>query len=959
MEFNGKTIEEKSLGGSETAAYYMARELARRGNKVTVFTNTKEEGKWDGVQYLNLGEISKEAPLGNRFQYYACCTPHDVCIIQRSAYAFTKNIKSKINLLWLHDLAMKDQEAAFMSQMVNVDGVLTVSQYHKEQILTQWGMSPEIIFPITNGIDLDAFLERSTVNATGEVHLLYTSRPERGLENLVRKNGILDIIKDKDPNNTYTLHTAFYDNVAPHMQDYYQYLEGLCSGRGVLHHGALSKSDLYKLMSECHMMVYPTEFLEVSCITAMECMGAGLPFVSSACGALPETCKASRGSYLVPLSNGLVDLGAVSDRIMYSLNGSTKLVSASTYQKESAKEYSWFNACERLMRVVNNIKDAKRSTASMIKEMYSNSDIIALRRFLDKSGGVDRQDAHVILRKYPFLSTCGGPGPISPKEHYLTHHTTSDLQREDLRGGTRYGFTAQLIKEALKDESYGVYNNVLDFGCSHGHYTVNLARDFPNLNFTGVDFMSRLVEFAGEWSDTEGLDNTQFFTSEEFFANKTDRLFDVIMLQEILEHVEKPWELVNALLPYLKIGGRLIVSTPYGPWEHLEFNGIFKNYREHIWHFERDDLREMFYSFEKKKLFFLYVTDSPQGKVLGNYMSSIQLTDSSARAQPVDLDRKLAALIPSTETVSACILLGPSETSLLRMLESIDSISDEYIFAVDPKITGNNRKIAQDFCEDRGKPAIFFDYEGPLQNGFDVARNRTVELAGCDWILWVDADEKIVGSDKLVPYIRNNMFNAYGIDQKHLSHEPLEVLAIDKPTRLFRSDRGIKFLGVIHEHPEMGENKGIDFVSLISEAFILHDAYENEVIRKKRFYRNFPLMARDREKYPNRTLGKFLWIRDTSHLIGYRKEAGKDSEFLKPDMLKCMGYFDELIDTNFRYAIDCLKFYNLIVYTLGGGLHFKVTVRGAIIEALFYTPEHRDKFVLRLAKEGSEYVSAP
>ena len=40
MSFNGATLAQgKSLGGSESAGYYLARELARRGAQVTVFSH--------------------------------------------------------------------------------------------------------------------------------------------------------------------------------------------------------------------------------------------------------------------------------------------------------------------------------------------------------------------------------------------------------------------------------------------------------------------------------------------------------------------------------------------------------------------------------------------------------------------------------------------------------------------------------------------------------------------------------------------------------------------------------------------------------------------------------------------------------------------------------------------------------------------------------------------------------
>jgi hypothetical protein len=64
MPFDGETIPGgKSLGGSESASYYMAKELAKLGHEVIVFTNSQKTGNWDGVVYEWMGQVS-EQPLG-------------------------------------------------------------------------------------------------------------------------------------------------------------------------------------------------------------------------------------------------------------------------------------------------------------------------------------------------------------------------------------------------------------------------------------------------------------------------------------------------------------------------------------------------------------------------------------------------------------------------------------------------------------------------------------------------------------------------------------------------------------------------------------------------------------------------------------------------------------------------------------------------------------------------------
>ena len=81
MPFTGETVAEQSLGGSESAAYYMAKELAALGNKVTVFTTHPDGGNFDGVTYAWCGDVTEATPLGHMFDSYATQTPNDVLII--------------------------------------------------------------------------------------------------------------------------------------------------------------------------------------------------------------------------------------------------------------------------------------------------------------------------------------------------------------------------------------------------------------------------------------------------------------------------------------------------------------------------------------------------------------------------------------------------------------------------------------------------------------------------------------------------------------------------------------------------------------------------------------------------------------------------------------------------------------------------------------------------------------
>lgn len=134
MPFNGETIAKQSLGGSESAAYYLGRELAARGHRVTMFTTCEQGGTWDGVNYVPAGPINQHTPLGQHFEFYARNTPHDVLIMQRHPSAFDRVFASKVNIWQTHDLALHRTSGPIGAMMWNVDAVTCVSEWHKAQL---------------------------------------------------------------------------------------------------------------------------------------------------------------------------------------------------------------------------------------------------------------------------------------------------------------------------------------------------------------------------------------------------------------------------------------------------------------------------------------------------------------------------------------------------------------------------------------------------------------------------------------------------------------------------------------------------------------------------------------------------------------------------------------------------------------------------------------------------------
>jgi glycosyltransferase involved in cell wall biosynthesis/2-polyprenyl-3-methyl-5-hydroxy-6-metoxy-1,4-benzoquinol methylase len=982
MPFNGETLVTKSLGGSETAAYYMARELARAGHKVTLFTNTREGGEWDGVKYLPAGEITEQEPLGQSFHFYAMNTPHDVLIIQRHPLAFRCNWACKVGLWWLHDLALGRMRDHTLAQLWNMDGILSVSNWHKNQITETWGINPEAVYPIQNGVDLSLYArglsDQPPSLPLDKFKMLYAARPERGLINLLKEGGIMERLAEVLP--SAHLYTCTYDNAVPQFAPLYSYLAVRAKVLpNVTQLAPMPKQQLAETERQCDLYVYPTEFEDTSCIMMMECAAAGLPVLASDIAALPETTKGG-GAYLLPVKDGAVDIEEWVNEIVAYAGKELAPEEKRAAQLAIAPRFDWSVAAGMLLEHVATIfKKKQSSTGAVLRDLIQSSDIYAADRLLkEKTESTDPYRDPIVGQAATELADCYAFARNNTfAEHYAAYYEYEknrgvNYGPETLDGNLRYEHVASLVR-GLPAGSV-----VLDYGCAHGHYTVNLAKRFPHLQFVGIDIAESNIAKARQWTANEGLANVHFHEGAvadgkinspaglALWADEPKLKFDAIIAAEILEHVTDPGALARTLADYLSPSGLLIITTPFGPWEAQGYREHYP-WRAHLHHLERADLHELFGKWPDFHIVVAPSGHATDGSPLGSYISTMR-NPGDLPVGKIDYARKLALAAPRRQTVSACMIVRNVEQTLLRTLESLRDVVDEIVVAIDHTTTDRTKQIVEQFKEEQKLwPVVhILEIPSPLDIGFAAARNLSIADACGDWVLWIDGDEILVHADRLGRYLRNNAFDGYAMKQHHFAIEPLGVQKTDLPCRLFRNRRGVRFFGTVHEHPEKEMNKGVGYALLIPDIDIAHSGYTTEVIRQARFQRNLPLLVRDREENPDRILGKFLWIRDLSQMCMWEaKHIGKVS----PNMISRARTGVELYETLLNdesvpvnMLQESTEFYSALVsildqgamevaYSIGtsklnGGTHPE-----APRTARFIKPEHAEKLLARVYKD--------
>lgn len=354
------------------------------------------------------------------------------------------------------------------------------------------------------------------------------------------------------------------------------------------------------------------------------------------------------------------------------------------------------------------------------------------------------------------------------------------------------------------------------------------------------------------------------------------------------------------------------------------------------------------------------------------------VTVATFKAAPYQLvngratDRLMHLTVPR-DTLSACFIVRNVADTFTQTLQSIQKIVDEVV-VVDTGVTDSTPDRVEDWRKATGIPVQWVTGTSPRycwdclsehpigamgyghrMAGFETPRNESIALAKGDHILWMDADEEMLNPEAIHKYLRNNCYAGYGIPQHHHSVHPPEASKVDYPVRLFRrvpdatqpaglfpfgshawptmhSGLTARFTGIVHEHPGHGPlyTEGLGPVIILSDMWISHRGYMTEDIRRRRFVRNWPLMVSDRQKYPARRLGRFLWIRDLSHQARYLVESA--GNVLTHDAAQLATEACELFTREFAgsadaYCADALQFATACMQMLNRGIEFVVDVK--------------------------------
>lgn len=870
MPFGPDTPSKRSLGGSETAALMLGKALAARGHEVAMFCNLppKEapdgwpsgEKHADGVRYIDLANFRALAQLNLM----------DVLIAVRDPGLVAFPAQAKKKVLWMHDVAtVRGMKRALEQMAWTFDEIWTVSAWHKYQVAEVTGYPEDRIIPLRNGIVSHAVLD----TPRSEKQILYAARPERGLENLIRPGGVMENLPE------YKLLVCMYEHFPEHMKDYYERIFARMKELpNVEFIGGKPNSELRQIIHESAAYIYPTQFEETSCILARECIEQGTPFVTTAVGALPETlgdCGIFFEDWLhvnsivepVRGSPGWCKLFALYFRdVMKDKAGLAEFANRAA----ARGDLYWGGVAEM---VEPRLQAPETTVFSRLYSLIQDGDVIpamaVLSDFLGGKGEDEFSPQIEWVRKqldenYRFIGKDIAAYYDSIYSRKEGTELTELCWRDDVGGGRH-----EAIRDQVAQLPPGA--TVFEYGCGGGHVLAMLARLFPDKKFVGYDHSKVAASFLNDEAQKRGVENLA--ATWELTPDLRGFGFDAVICSEVLEHVEKPWELLVEVESMVKPGGTVILTTPFGPWEPETFEkpGRWAD-RAHLWEIDRQMLVDMLGEKKDAKTFLVVAGTSPWMRPVGNTVFTYKA--DHAPTKPVNPLAK-AARHWSRETVAVGMIAYNNEDTIIRTLNSLDRQVQFVQIALGP-CTDNTRVLIDNWFKGHphiGHRIIDVPKIEAREFGFDEARNTSMQGLKWDheWAFWIDTDEYLSGDIR--KYLRPSSMDAYLVSQHHFTVQPRgNPPEIDRPARLFRFDRDFKCFGHIHEHFEIvknGKGDGPGRAQLLPDVDIGHPGYVNEEVRKSRFFRNWPFLVWEHEDNPNRRLHKFLWFRDIIHRMRF------------------------------------------------------------------------------------------
>jgi GR25 family glycosyltransferase involved in LPS biosynthesis len=416
-----------ALGGSETAVANLAKSFPSE-YEIYIAGSVKEE-KINNVNYINFDTLRRLNET----------TPFHTVIVSRYVgfYEIFEGLSFYQSFIWAHDISLfnygcdMDIKSILNKWSNRINGCICQTEWHMNLFNDLYPELKNKLSHINNGISIDNFIDKPKKISN---RFIYTSCSERGLERLLE---IWPKIEEyfSDAELLICSYNEFPKN------DLEKRLASIIKkNENILHLGQLKRDDLYKLMATVEYWLYPTNFSETSCITAMEMLMSEVICIYYPVAGLKNTL----GDYGIAVSRD---------------NEVNTLLSLTTKQKtdmrKRGKEYaltcSWVNRSNNWSNMLfqkNTITNGQHIESSLIK-------IINLKRREDRKRIMIEQLTSNNITNYEFFEAVDGREIVQNMELYSLFEGNDFNFKKGVIGCSLSHI--QLWNELMNDETNDYY----------------------------------------------------------------------------------------------------------------------------------------------------------------------------------------------------------------------------------------------------------------------------------------------------------------------------------------------------------------------------------------------------------------------------------------------------------------------------------------------------------------------
>jgi glycosyltransferase involved in cell wall biosynthesis len=312
------------VGGLESHAYYLCRELVRQGHFVTMVTSKSKPGladreSMDGIEVVRKWFPENRNPAG-WVAHTLATTPHFLRLAKRADILHAQTFASAVPgmlakrrhglplVITLHTshflkLAKKPSWRRVLRRIIrSADWLLAASEEIRDVAL---GIHPHPrAEALTNGVDTELFSPRHGLSSRSEEvgGWLSERRLRRRLivpRRLFEKNGVEHFVRAVPMIRREVEIEALLVGDGPERGR----LEALAAELGVADIvrfvGSRPNEEMPRLLSEADVAVFPS-LMEATSVAALEAMSCGVPVAASRVGGLPEIVDETVGTLFEP-----------------------------------------------------------------------------------------------------------------------------------------------------------------------------------------------------------------------------------------------------------------------------------------------------------------------------------------------------------------------------------------------------------------------------------------------------------------------------------------------------------------------------------------------------------------------------------------------------------------------------------------------------------------------------------